>query len=103
MIARNVVVLPAPLRPTRQTTSRSRTSRVTCRRIWLFWMNTSRASTLSMTLGLPPHPALSPFGGEGMWWLRPMTMSTTRASARIAAGVASASTFPWWSATIRSE
>ncbi len=65
MIARSVVVLPAPLRPTRQTTSRSRTSRETCRRMWLDWMKTSMASTVNMRLGIPPHPALSPFGGEG--------------------------------------
>ena len=103
MIARRVVVFPAPLRPTRQTTSRSRTSRVRRRRMWLDWMKTSMPSTVSMTLPIPPHPALSPFGGEGRGWVRPTTMSTTRASARIAAGVASASTFPWWSATMRSE
>ncbi len=101
MIARSVVVLPAPLRPTRQTTSRSRTSRETWRRMWLDWMKTSIASTASMTDARSPCPL--PLGGEGVWWLRPMTMSTTRASARIAAGVASARTLPWWSATMRSE
>ncbi len=34
---------------------------------------------------------------------RPTTMSTTRASAWISAGVASARTLPWWSAMIRWE
>ena len=38
MIVRSVVVLPAPLRPTRQTTSRSPTSSETRRRMWLVWM-----------------------------------------------------------------
>src|SRR5229473_1767937 len=47
MMARRVVDLPAPLRPTRQTTSRSFTSSETRRRMWLDWMKTSMASTLS--------------------------------------------------------
>src|SRR5215510_15255641 len=57
MMVRSVVVLPAPLRPTRHTTSRSRTSSDTRRRMWLAWMNTSMRSTASMS-GLPspaPH------------------------------------------------
>src|SRR5258705_3795351 len=47
MMARRVVDLPAPLRPTRQTTSRSFPSSETGRRMWLDWMKTSMASTLS--------------------------------------------------------
>src|SRR3984893_2279266 len=47
MIVRRVVDLPAPLRPTRHTTSPSFTSRDTWRRMWLDWMKTSTASTLS--------------------------------------------------------
>src|SRR5215472_2199155 len=54
MIVRSVVVLPAPFRPTRHTTSRSRTSRETRRRMWLAWMNTSTSWTDSMS-GTPPH------------------------------------------------
>src|SRR5215831_14904667 len=54
MIVRSVVVLPAPFRPTRHTTSRSRTSRETRRRMWLAWMNTSTLSTDSMS-GTIPH------------------------------------------------
>src|SRR5262245_51487938 len=48
MIVRSVVVLPAPLRPTRQTTSRSPTSSVTPRKIWLASMKTSAPDTLSI-------------------------------------------------------
>src|SRR5262252_7666222 len=63
MIVRSVVVLPAPFRPTRHTTSRSRTSRETRRRIWLAWMNTSTLWTDSTSGTNPhrhflPHPAL---------------------------------------------
>src|SRR5919108_3597676 len=47
MIVRSVVVLPAPLRPTRQTTSRGPTSSETRRKIWLASMNTSTSATLS--------------------------------------------------------
>src|SRR5215468_10339706 len=54
MIVRSVVVLPAPFRPTKHTTSRSRTSRETRRRMWLAWMNTSTSWTDSMS-GIPPH------------------------------------------------
>src|SRR5215470_2995528 len=49
MMVRSVVVLPAPLRPTRHTTSRSRTSSDTRRRMWLAWMNTSMSWTASMS------------------------------------------------------
>src|SRR5207245_10892192 len=54
MMVRSVVVFPAPLRPTRQTTSRARTSRVTRLRIWLAWMKTSRSVTTSMLATPPP-------------------------------------------------
>src|SRR4029453_12474201 len=53
MIVRSVVVLPAPLRPTRQMASRSPALSVTPLRIWLASMNTStprRSST-----GAPHH------------------------------------------------
>src|SRR2546421_4484166 len=53
MIVRRVVVFPAPFRPTRQTTSRGPTSSDTDRKMWLAWMNTSTASTLSIA---PPSP-----------------------------------------------
>src|SRR5215470_13642137 len=55
MIVRSVVVLPAPFRPTKHTTSRSRTSRETRRRMWLACMNTSTSWTDSMS-DTPPHP-----------------------------------------------
>src|ERR1700758_3379527 len=48
MIVRRVVVLPAPLRPTRQIASRAPTSSVTPRKIWLASMKTSTSRTLSM-------------------------------------------------------
>src|SRR6266481_6227526 len=64
MMVRSVVVLPAPFRPTRHTTSRSRTSSETRRRMWLAWMNTSISWTASIW-DLPPHPALSPTWGRG--------------------------------------
>src|SRR5215467_1847653 len=54
MIVRSVVVLPAPFRPTKHTTSRSRTSRETRRRMWLACMNTSTSWTDSMS-DTPPH------------------------------------------------
>src|SRR5712692_8012595 len=59
MMVLSVVVLPAPLRPTRQTTSRARTSSETRLRIWLVWMKTSRSWTASiwtcpLTLPSPP-------------------------------------------------
>src|SRR2546428_12475907 len=54
MMVRSVVVLPAPLRPTRQTTSRARTSRETRLRMWLSWMKTSRSWTVSMLVPAPP-------------------------------------------------
>src|SRR5574339_928572 len=47
MMVRRVVDLPAPLRPTRHTTSPSPTSSETRRRMWLDWMKTSIVSTLS--------------------------------------------------------
>src|SRR6187402_3642235 len=53
MIVRKVVVLPAPLRPTRQTTSRSPTASETWRRMWLCWMKTSTDDTESTALALP--------------------------------------------------
>src|SRR2546430_16666055 len=53
MMVRRVVVLPAPFLPTRQTTSRGPTSSDTARRMWLAWMNTSIASTVSTA---PPSP-----------------------------------------------
>src|SRR5215471_16865794 len=70
MIVRSVVVLPAPFRPTRHTTSRSRTSRETRRRMWLAWMNTSMSWTDSMS-GTSPHlmfpsPCPLPLRGRGM-------------------------------------
>src|SRR3990170_3639410 len=61
MMVRSVVVLPAPFRPTRQTTSRSRTSSDTRLRMWLAWTNPSIPRTLSIR-DLPPPPALSPVG-----------------------------------------
>src|SRR5262245_37911816 len=42
-------------------------------------------------------------GARGAPTRRPTTVSITRWSAKIVEGVASASTRPWWSATIRSE
>src|SRR5215470_1313086 len=72
MMVRSVVVLPAPLRPTRHTTSRSRTSRETRRRMWLAWMNTSMAWTASMSAAAVPAPhhqvdhlRVGPYGGRG--------------------------------------
>src|SRR5215467_3971696 len=64
MMVRSVVVLPAPLRPTRHTTSRSRTSRETQRRMWLAWINTSMAWTASMLL-VPPHHLSSRLAARG--------------------------------------
>src|SRR2546427_4970972 len=55
MIVRRVVVFPAPFLPTRQTTSRGPTSSDTDLKIWLAWMNTSSASTVS-TAGRSPGP-----------------------------------------------
>src|SRR5437773_4427803 len=55
MIVRRVVVFPAPFLPTRQTTSRGPTSGDTDLKIWLAWMNTSGASTVS-TAGRSPGP-----------------------------------------------
>src|SRR2546421_7846759 len=55
MIVRRVVVFPAPFLPTRQTTSRGPTSSDTDLKIWLAWMNTSSASTVS-TAGRSPRP-----------------------------------------------
>src|SRR6266850_1011199 len=54
MTVRSVVVFPAPLRPTRQTTSRACTSRETRLRIWLSWMKTSISWTASMVVAAPP-------------------------------------------------
>src|SRR5213593_740731 len=55
MIVRRVVVFPAPFRPTRQTTSGGPTPSDTDRKMWLAWMNTSTASTVS--IGRPsPRP-----------------------------------------------
>src|SRR5216117_4067838 len=48
MIVLSVVDLPAPFRPTRQTTSRAPTSSETARRMWLAWMKTSISRTLSI-------------------------------------------------------
>jgi hypothetical protein len=48
MIVRSVVVLPAPLRPTRHTTSRSPTSSATDLKIWLASMKTSTPVRLSI-------------------------------------------------------
>src|SRR5439155_872346 len=44
---------PAPFRPTRQTTSRGPTLSDTDRKMWLAWMNTSTASTVSMARPSP--------------------------------------------------
>src|SRR5262245_5040624 len=57
MIVRSVVVLPDPLRPTRQTTSRGPTSSETRRRMWLVWMNTSRSARVSISRSAPDGPA----------------------------------------------
>src|SRR4026207_2456937 len=53
MIVRKVVVLPAPLRPTRQTTSRSPTASETWRRMWLWWVKTPPGESESTALALP--------------------------------------------------
>src|ERR1700720_2348748 len=55
MMVRRVVDLPGPLRPTRHTTSPSRTSSETRRRMWLDWMKTSIASTLSTGASRSPR------------------------------------------------
>src|SRR5256712_663528 len=44
---------PGPFRPTRQTTSRGPTPSDTDRKMWLAWMNTSTASTVSMARPSP--------------------------------------------------
>src|SRR4029079_8569612 len=51
MIERNVVVLPAPLRPTSTTSSPVPTSREMPRRMRLGWMSTGSLSSASMALG----------------------------------------------------
>src|SRR5882724_924627 len=48
MIVLSVVVLPAPLRPTRHTTSRAPTSSETDRKMWLAWMKTSTPARASI-------------------------------------------------------
>ena len=87
MIVRSSVVLPAPFRPTRQTTS----SRADVER-----------EPPENVAGLDVHVEVADREHQGCR-RRPTTMSTTRASAWISAGVASARTLPWWSAMIRSE
>src|SRR5207247_1379126 len=49
--ALGVGVLPAPLRPTRQTSSPGAASSETLRRMWLAWMKTSTSCTRSMVIG----------------------------------------------------
>src|SRR6266545_5917867 len=72
MMVLSAVVLPAPFRPTRQTTSRSRTSSETRRRMWLAWMNTSISLTASILVPPPAdhhvhHPGVSlDLGGRGV-------------------------------------
>ena len=48
MMVRNVVDLPAPLRPTRQTSSPAPTSSETRRRMWLPSISTTRSLTASI-------------------------------------------------------
>src|SRR5919204_5558679 len=55
MTARKVVVLPAPLRPTRQTSSPAPTSKLTPRRISLLWISTSSPATSSTASQLSDH------------------------------------------------
>src|SRR3989442_15957101 len=57
MIVLSVVVLPAPLRPTRQTTSRAPTSSETDRRMWLAWTKTSTSGRVSIAGSVRPGPA----------------------------------------------
>src|SRR4051794_9130554 len=52
MMARSVVVLPAPLRPIRQTSSPAPTASEMARRMRLFWMSTTTSLSASM-LGNP--------------------------------------------------
>src|SRR5260221_3114120 len=52
MMVRKVVVLPAPLRPTRQTSWPAETSSEMPRRMREFWMSTVRRSMASMSIGL---------------------------------------------------
>ena len=68
MIVRSVVVLPAPFRPTRQTTSPAPDLEPNPRRMWLAWMWTSSPATRSIAGG-PTRP-----GGR-----RPGQTSTTSA------------------------
>src|SRR4029453_15412807 len=65
MIVRSEVVLPAPFRPTRHTTSRSPTPRETPRRMWLAWMYTSISRTASIAVS-PPGPAPAPPADDGV-------------------------------------
>src|SRR2546422_3613528 len=64
MIVLSVVVLPAPLRPTRQTTSRAPTSSETDRRIWLAWTKTSTSARVGPAgpgrPGRGPDPGADP-------------------------------------------
>src|SRR5437667_1288820 len=57
MIVLSVVVLPAPLRPTRHTTSRAPTSSETDRRMWLAWTKTSTSARVSIAGSVRPGPA----------------------------------------------
>src|SRR5213594_739722 len=57
MIVLRVVVLPAPLRPTRHTTSRAPTSSETDRRMWLAWTKTSTSARVSIAGSARPGPA----------------------------------------------
>src|SRR5712691_10830830 len=54
MMVRKLVVLPAPLRPTRQTSSPALTSNDTPRNTGLPWMSTARSRTCSTSLVSPP-------------------------------------------------
>src|SRR5689334_15926779 len=49
MMLRSVVVLPAPLRPMRHTSSPAPTASETARRILLVWMSTTTLSSVSMS------------------------------------------------------
>ena len=87
MMVRNVVVLPAPLRPTRQTSSPAPTSNDTPRSTRLPWMSTTRSRTASISA---PAACRS-------------TVSIRCGSAKNRSGGRSASTLPSDSAMMRCE
>src|SRR5260221_12141614 len=63
MRAGKVVVLRAPLRPTRHTSSPAATSSETPRRMRLFWMSTVRPSMASMSIA--PRELADPLADDG--------------------------------------